>query len=305
MPDWDDYRYFLAVADEGSLSAAARKLGSSQPTVGRRISALEERLEVRLFVRQQQGLELAPAGVAILELARRLEDDHREINLWIKGQGSRLVGTVAVSTSESMSVAWLIPRLSRFKSLYPDIRLEVHLDSAQADISRGQADVALRFDRPGEDEVLLARKVGRAEFGLYGSAAYLQRHGIPNDIADLQRHDIIGAAGRLADTSIPKWLSSVTKSEILACNSMLGVFAAVEQSLGIGILPQYMAQQARSLRRVLPEDFKKYFDLWLVVHPHTRGAANIKAVLDFLGEEVSADPLLAMKRKSAGAARRN
>jgi DNA-binding transcriptional LysR family regulator len=298
MTDWDDYRFFLAVADEGSLSAAARKLGSSQPTVGRRIAALEERLEVRLFAHQQQGFVLTPSGEVILEFARRLEASHREINLWIKGQGSRLVGTVKVSASESMSIHWLIPRLSRFRSLYPDIRIEVHLDSAQADISRGQADIALRFGRPGEDDVLLARKVGRAEFGLFGSAAYFHHQGMPHDIDDLKCHAIIGAAGRLGDTSIPEWLDGVIQSEVLACNSMLGVLAAVEQDLGLGILPIYVVQPERSLKRVLDADFKKFFDLWLVVHPHTRGAANIRAVLNFLAEEVAKDPLLAIRRKS-------
>ena len=290
--DWDDYRYFLAVADAGSLSAAAQQLGSSQPTVGRRIASLEARLDARLFVRSQQGYALTPAGEAIIDAARRLAADHREIDLRVKGQSSRLVGTVAVSTSESMSVAWLIPRLSRFRNLYPDIRIEVHLDSARVDITRGEADLALRFDRPGDDDILLARKVGRAWFGLYASTTYLRRCGTPLTIEDLHQHAFIGPAGRLAETQMPGWLGEVARSDIVACNSMLGVFAAVEGSLGMGILPEYMAQPARSLRRLFPERFHTVLDVWLVVHPHTRGSAKIQAVLDFLAEEVSTDPLL-------------
>jgi DNA-binding transcriptional LysR family regulator len=292
--DWDDYRYFLAVADAGSLSAAAQRLGSSQPTVGRRIAALEARLEARLFVRSQQGYALTPAGEAIIDAAQRLAADHREIDLRVKGQSSRLVGTVAVSTSESMSVAWLIPRLSRFRDLYPYIRIEVHLDSARVDITRGEADLALRFDRPGDDDMLLARKVGCARFGLYASAAYLRRHGTPLAVDDLHEHAVIGPAGRLAETQVPEWLGPVGGTDSVASNSMLGIFAAVEGSLGIGFLPEYMAQPARSLRRLLSEQFHAVLDLWLVVHPHTRGAARIQAVLDFLAEEVSADPLLSM-----------
>lgn len=173
---------------------------------------------------------------------------------------SSLAGTVAVSTSESMSVGWLIPRLSRFRNLYPEIRIEVHLDSAQVDI-------ALRFDRPGNDDMLLARKVGRAGFGLYASATYLRRHGTPVAIEDLQQHAFIGPAGRLARTQVPGWLAEVAQSDIVACNSMLGVFAAVEGALGIGILPEYMAQSARGLRRLFPERFRPVIDVWLVVHP--------------------------------------
>jgi DNA-binding transcriptional LysR family regulator len=290
--DWDDYRYFLAVADAGSLSAAAQRLGRSQPTVGRRIAGLEARLKARLFVRSQQGYALTPAGEAVIDAARRLAADHREIDLRVKGQSSRLVGTVAISTSESMSIAWLIPRLSRFRDLYPDIRIEVHLDSAHVDITKGEADLALRFDRPGDDDVLSARKVGRAGFGLYANAKYLRRHGTPLAIEDLHQHAFIGPAGRFADTIMQEWLDELGQSEIVACNSMLGVFAAVEGSLGMGILPEYMAGPVRNLRRLFPEQFDPVLDLWLVVHPHTRGSAKIQAVLDFLAEEVSADPLL-------------
>jgi len=292
--DWDDYRYFLAVADAGSLSAAALRLGSSQPTVGRRIAGLEARLEARLFVRSQQGYALTPAGEAIIDAARRLAADHREIELRVRGQSSQLVGTVAVSTSESMSVGWLIPRLSRFRDLYPDIRIEVHLDSVQVDITKGEADIALRFDRPGNDDILLARRVGCAGFGLYASATYLRQRGTPVAIGDLQQHVFIGPAGRLAHTQMPRWLAEVAQADVVACNSMLGVFAAVEGALGIGILPEYMAQPARSLRRLFPEHFRPLIDVWLVVHPHTQVAARIQAVLDFLATEVAADPLLSM-----------
>lgn len=292
--DWDDYRYFLAVADAGSLSAAAQRLGSSQPTVGRRIAALEARLEARLFVRSQQGYALTPEGEAIIDAARRLDAGHREIELRVKGQSSQLVGTVAITSSESMSVGWLIPRLSRFRDLYPDIRIEVHLDSARADISRGEADIALRFDRPGDDDMLLAHKAGAAGFGLYASAAYLRRRGTPVAIEDLRQHAFVGPAGRLAHTQMPRWLAEVAQSDVVACNSMLGAFAAVEGGLGLGILPEYMAQRAGSLRRLFPDQFRPLVDVWLVVHPHTQVAARIQAVLDFLAAEVSGDPLLSM-----------
>lgn len=295
--DWDDYRYFLAVADAGSLSAAAQRLGSSQPTVGRRIAGLEARLEARLFIRSQQGYALTPAGEAIIDAARRLAADHREIELRVKGQSAQLGGTVAVTTSESMSVGWLIPRLSRFRELYPDIRLEVHLDSAQVDITKGDADIALRFDRPGDDNALFARKVGRAGFGLYASATYLRRRGTPGAMADLHKHAFIGAAGRLTHTQMPGWIAEVAQADVMACNSMLGVFAAVEAALGIGVLPEYMAQPTRTLRRLFPEQFCPVLDVWLVVHPHTQVAARIQAVLDFLAAEVSADPLLSISER--------
>jgi len=294
MTDWDDYRYFLAVADEGSLSAAARRLGTSQPTVGRRVAGLEERLEVRLFERHQQGYSPTPAGEAILDLARRLESDFRDIGLRVKGQDTRLVGTVAVSTPESMGAVWLIPKLPRFRNLHPDIRIEVHLAATNADITMGEADLALRFDRPGDDEILLARKVGHARFGLYASTGYLRRHGTPLTMEDLRRHAIIGPAGRLVETRIPEWLGDAGKCDVLACNSMLGTFAAVEAALGIGVLPHYMAQSERRLPRLLPGIFEGGLDLWLVVHPHTRRAAKIQAVLSFLSEELSADPLLSL-----------
>ena len=294
MTDWDDYRYFLAVAEEGSLSAAANRLRASQPTVGRRIASLEDRLEVRLFERHPRGYAPTPAGEAIVDLARRLDSNVRDIGLRIKGQDTKFVGTVSVSTPESMAVYWLIPRLSRLRRLHPGIRIEVHLAAAIADIARGEADLALRFDRPGDDDVLLARKVGRARFGLYAAARYLQRHGTPLALEDLHRHAVIGPAGRLVDTRIPEWLGDAANSEALACNSMLGVAAAVEAGLGIGILPHYMASPERKLQRLPPGIFEAVLDVWLLVHPHTHGAAKMQAVIDFLVRELSADPILSV-----------
>ena len=294
MTDWDDYRFFLAVADAGSLSAAAKRLRASQPTVGRRIALLEERLDVHLFERHPRGYSLTPAGEAILDLARHLDSNVRDIGLRIKGRDTRFVGTVSISTPESMAIFWLIPRLSRLRRLHPGIRIEVHSAAAFADIARGEADLALRFDRPGDDDVLLARKVGRARFGLYAAAQYLQRHGTPLAFEDLSRHAVIGPAGRLANTRITEWLGDATNSEALACNSMLGVAAAVEAGLGIGILPLYMASPERKLQRLPPGLFETVLDLWLLVHPHTRGAAKMQAVIDFLVQELAADPILSV-----------
>ena len=294
MTDWDDYRFFLAVAEEGSLSAAAKQLRASQPTVGRRIALLEERLDVRLFERHPQGYSITPAGEAILDLARRLDSNVRDIGLRIKGQDTRFVGTVSISTPESMAIYWLIPRLSRLRHLHPGIRIEVHSAAAIADIARGEADLALRFDRPGDDDVLVAHKVGLAGFGMYAAAQYLQRRGTPLALEDLNGHAVIGPAGRLADTRIVEWLGGVAISEALACNSMLGVAAAVEAGLGIGILPHYMASPERKLQRLPPGIFETVLDVWLLVHPHTRGAAKMQAVIDFLVRELSADPILSV-----------
>ena len=201
---------------------------------------------------------------------------------------------MSISTPESMAIFWLIPRLSRLRRLHPGIRIEVHSAAAIADIARGEADLALRFDRPGDDDVLLARKVGRAKFGLYATAQYLQRHGTPLALEDLSRHAVIGPAGRLVDTRMTEWLGDVANSEALACNSMLGVAAAVEAGLGIGILPHYMASPERKPQRLLPGLFETVLDVWLLVHPHTRGAAKMRAVIDFLVRELAADPILSV-----------
>lgn len=291
MIDWDEYRYFLAVAEERSLSGAGRRLRASQPTVGRRIASLEQALEVRLFDRRPRGLVPTEAGKAILEQARRIDESVREIGLLVKGQDQRLVGSVNISAPETIGMYWLVPRLSRFRRLHPEIFLQIEFAVAAADIVGGKTDMALRFDTPGKDDVLLARKVGRAGFGLYASVDYLRENGRPLTLEQLNHHQIIATAGDLSESQLKLWLELVSGPSVVSFTSLLGCIAGVEAGLGVGVLPHYATQATGRMQRLCTGEFDKGLDLWLVVHPHTRDTARLRAVSDFIAQEIQADPI--------------
>ena len=290
MNDWDDYRFFLAVSETGSLSAAARRLGVTQPTVGRRISDLERRLGARLFDRMSHGYELTAAGQRISELAARIEYTAFAIEQRVSGEDAQLNGRVSITTSEGLGICWLAPRLAKLRERYPDIDIELVLGIGALDLVRREADVALRIGNPGCEE-LVGRRVGDVHCGLYASDAYLARHGEPTTLDDLSHHTIIESVRELANLAQVRRLRDIAKAAKVGvrCNNITAQVVAARAGLGILALPNYMVGCAPGLRRVLACLFDSKLDLWLLTHRDLRQTARVRAVLDFLAAELRDD----------------
>ena len=189
--DWRALQDVVIVAETGSLSAAARRLNVSQPTVGRRIEQLEEQLGALLFNRTARGLVLTKLGESILNHAKQMEEGALAIERIATGANQDLQGNVRISLIEDLGINWLPQKLSEFHVEFPQLAIEVNIDNRNVNLLRREADIAVRLARP-EQVDLICRKVGMLHFGLYASQSYLDEHGIPEKRADLKEHYHVG-----------------------------------------------------------------------------------------------------------------
>jgi DNA-binding transcriptional LysR family regulator len=293
MVDWDLYRYFLVVAREGSLSAAARDLGTSQPTVGRHISRLESQLGVRLFDRVAKEFRLTAAGASVLDTVKRMEQEGLAAERRLLGQDTRVSGSVRLSLTEGLAVHWLIPLLPDFRTRFPDIELDIATELTAVSLTHREADVALRLNRAGSENVV-GRRAGDVGFGLYTAEAYAAGNGTPDSMADLAAHQIIGISGELAHSSfageVPHLLSS--GHMVLRSSNLMVHAAAVQAGLGIGVLACVVGDRLPGVKRLLRKDFGMRTGLWLLTHRDLRTAARVRCVLDYLAEALRRDRAL-------------
>jgi DNA-binding transcriptional LysR family regulator len=286
--DWTSLRDFLAVAETGSLSRAARRLGLSQPTLTRRMAALEERFRTELFRRTARGVELTEAGESLLEPARQMEQEAHAAEVALTGRDSALAGAVRVTATEGLGIHWLTPELAAFQALHPAIEIDVLIQNETVNLLRREADIALRLGRPRQSD-LVARKLAVLAFGLYGSTAYLERHGRPARQADLAGHRAVVFDEARQDRGYAPWLEPLLSAGSVAyrTNSLQAQIAAMRAGYGIGAAARFVADRHGELDRVLPE-LETTLDVWLVTHAGLRRSARIRAVFDFLAERLAA-----------------
>ena len=297
MQDWADIRLFLAILDHGSLVAASEPLGLTQPTVGRRLAALENRLGTPLFVRSGRRMQLTDAGTAILDSARRMEREMLAIERTAEVQSKGFSGEVTISATEGTGTEWLTPVLFAFHQLYPDIVITVQIENRTVDLVRREADIALRLGRPTQP-ALIARRLITIGFGLYAASAYLDRAGPVASIAALDDHHLVGldtTGARIEPGPSLLSMEKITGHEghyVYQSNSPAAQIAAVQAGFGIGILSHRWAAMVPGLQRVLPEYTAAEVELWLVTHEELRHSARIRAVSDFIAERIIADEAL-------------
>lgn len=291
MNNWDDIRIFLAVADAGSLSAAGRKLKMSQPTVGRRVEALEGRFGATLFSRGPRGLTLTDSGEAVLEHARVMEREWFSAETAAEGQSTGLTGDITLSVGEGIGTEWLPRVLGEFHERYPDIVTHVTVEARTANLVRREADIALRFGGPGEQATTLARRAARVGFGFYAAASYVERRGKPETLDDLASHDTVWAnfgTGVIWPPEIggqPVAPGRIT----FHTNSPAAHMSAVVAGFGVGVLSHRWAANREDLTRLLPDTSAMALDLWLVTHRELRTSARLRALFDFLVEVLARD----------------
>jgi DNA-binding transcriptional LysR family regulator len=288
-PDWTLYRSFLAVLREGSLSAAARAIGATQPTLGRHIQQLEQALGCPLFTRAPGGLTPTPVALTLRPHAEAMETAAEALRRQASGESLAVRGTIRISASEMVGGVVLPPMLARFQSDYPEIAFELSLSNSQDDLLRREADIAIRMVRPTQD-ALLARSVGTITIGFYAHRRYVERHGLPADFAALAGHIVIGYD---KDTTVTRGLSlgglPITPDLFrYRVDNDLAQWQALLAGAGIGGCQDRLAAREPDLVAVLPDKMRFQFCVWLVMHEDQRDNRRIKLLFDFLAEEMRA-----------------
>lgn len=289
MQDWDDYRYFLAVAECGSVSKAARVLGTTQPTVGRRIADFEKRLGAPLFLRGPSGYRLNDLGAQVCERVRLIETESRWIEERLRHAAEDCAGRVTLTLAESLAEFVVSPWLREFGARQPAIELDLMVNYDAVDLHAGRADVAMRVGTPGSDEYVGGR-IGRADFGLYAGIEYLRVHGEPDCVDALADHRIIESVRRIAELPQCVLLRRLAQGAtvVLAADSVRLQIKAARAGIGLVALPVYAAHADAALVRVLPDAFHLQRDLWLLTHRDLRKTRRVRAVLDFFGQKATA-----------------
>lgn len=281
--DWSALKAFLAAAEGGSFSAAAKTLRLSQPTVSRQVAELERGLNARLFVRQARGLVLTPSGEGILELARRMEETAVAVERRLSGEEAAAGGLVRVSVTEGLASHWLIDKLVPFRLAHPALALDIRVDNTAVDLARREADIAIRLFRPKQAD-LVAKRVGSLGLGLYAAASYLARKGEPRALAELAGHDLVGFGEVPYLPPQGAWMMQAAGGRALAfrSNSLTAQYQAVRAGWGIGVVPHFVMASEPAVRRVLAAAKTPVLELWLVVHGDLRRSPRIRLVFDEL-----------------------
>jgi len=283
--NWDDLRFFLAAAETGSLSAAAKRLRSNQPTIGRHIDALEMALGLKLFQRHKQGLTLTQEGALILEQSRSIQSATLAIQRLTGGEQQEAHGSVRLAVPEGLCNEVIVPGLNAFYKQHPGIRLILNVSSRQSDIVRGEADIAIRLVRPVQAD-LVTRQLAHMEMGIYASRAYLKLHGRPTTEAALLQHKIISYGDELAGLNENQWLiqRSQPGQVMLQSDSTSSRLRATEAGLGISIQPCMIADSNPRLVRLLKNQPLPSHQIWIAYHKDLRRVARVRVVIEFLGK---------------------
>ncbi|WP_372603340.1 LysR family transcriptional regulator [Actibacterium sp.] len=283
--DWSLVQAFVAVAETGSLSAAARRLGASQPTLGRQIRAIEDALGVTLFHRQARGLTLTETGAALLAPARAMREAAGQMSLIAAGRAEELSGVVRLTASLTVSHYLLPPILARIRARHPEIEIELVPSDTTENLLFREADLALRMYRPEQLDVV-ARHLGDIELGLYGARAYLDRAGRPHGVGDMLRHDLVGY-DRNEDIILgmrQAGLPMDRHSFALRCDQNAVYWELVRAGCGLGFGQVPIGAADPLVERVLPDIPVPPLPIWLTAHEAMRNTPRLRRVWDMLAE---------------------
>src|SRR5579871_1233432 len=287
-PNWETYRSFLAVMNEGSLSAAARKLALTQPTIGRHIDQLESDLAVSLFTRSQSGLMATQAARDLLPHAQAMASAADALVRASSGAESEERGTVRLTASVMIGGEVLPPILTAFREMHPGIAIELVLSDVTADLLRRDADIAVRMVQP-KQEALVARKIGRIALGLFAHRRYLERHGTPRSFDDVTHHSLIGFDQETAVVRALRGMGLKLTRDMfsLRCDADLAQMAALRAGYGLGVCQLGIARRDPDLVQVLASEFKFEIEMWLVTHKDLRNVRRTRLLFDHLIESLS------------------
>lgn len=292
--DWDDQRAFLAVLEEGSLSGAARRLGVAQPTMRARIEALERALDTVLFTRSIRGLVPTEQARALGDSARAMARASEAFVRAASAAPGEVGGVVRLSVSEFVGIEVLPQMLTDLRKRHPRLIVEVEISNASANLLEQEVDIAVRM-HPPRQEALVARNVASIPLGLFAHVDYLASRGLPETIADLADHDMIGSDRALADRELTSALfPNLDRSRfVVRTDSHPAQLAAARAGLGIAVVQRPIGLSDPRLRPVLPDLLIANLETWIVTHEDLRELPRVRAVFDHLAESFISYPALA------------
>jgi len=285
--DWNQVRSFLATAEKGSFSAAARVLHQSQPTVGRQVAALEQALGVTLFERVGKSLTLTSAGTEVLVHVRDMADVATRISLTATSQAQTIEGQVRITASDLMSAYQLPPILKQIRRAAPQLDIEVVAANELRDIQRREADIAIRHVRPTQPDII-AKLIGEAKAQFYAAPSYLDQVGRPQSDADLAKLDFVGFGDVSVMVSYLEQSGIPLSRDNFRASSKNGIVAweMVRQGLGICVMSEDIARLTSGVERVLPDRPPFTFPIWLATHSELHTARRIRLVYDMLAAQI-------------------
>jgi len=293
--DWDKLRIFHAVADAGSLTHAGDTLHLSQSAVSRQIRALEDSLNTTLFHRHARGLILTEQGELLFDATVAMTKRLDAAAARIRDSEEEVFGELRVTTTTGFGSLWLAPRLSKLYDLYPDLTIDLMLEEKVLDLPMREADVAIRMKEPSQAD-LVRKRLMNIRMRLYASPEYIAKHGMPERIEDISKHRLICQNPRSAQVAsglaLVQRLMTYNVSSMLTVNNYFGVLQSVIHGLGIGMLPDYSAQDLRSVIRVMPDVESVEVPVYLAYPEELRQSKRIAAFRDFVEAEI-----LATRRK--------
>ncbi|NLS19566.1 LysR family transcriptional regulator [Rhizobium sp. P40RR-XXII] len=281
-PSWDFYRTFLAVLEHGSLSAAARELGLTQPTVGRHVDALEQWVGAELFTRSQQGLLPTDAALVLKPYAETLASTTSALLRAASGSKDKISGTVRISASEVIGAEVLPPILAKLQARYSDLIVELSASDTVEDLLQREADIAVRMVAPAQG-ALLARHIGIISLGLFAHRSYIERHGKPTTIEELHQHRLIGFDRQTAYIRMMQKRYPMLEGATFSFRSdhSIALHNALRAGIGIGFLQIPLASRDPNLVQLLPK-IEVQIDTWIVMHENLKTSPRCRVTFDAL-----------------------
>ena len=285
--DWNQVRAFLATAEEGSLSAAARALGQTQPTLSRQVAALEEELGVTLFERAGRAMALTTAGMELLEHVKVMADAANRISLSASGQSQVIEGRVAITATENVARQQLPTIVKKIHAVAPNIQIDILPSNEVQDLTRREADISIRHARPEQPD-LIAKLLFETEAYLYASQDYIDKIGPIERLSDLERALFIGL------DRTPEMIEAMAEFGLslsphqFRFNSPSGqvLYELVRLGLGVSILGKDIEAHSENIAAILPDQFSIPIPVWLVTHRELHTSKRIRVVYDILAEEL-------------------
>jgi DNA-binding transcriptional LysR family regulator len=285
MLSWDDFRYVKAIADTRSLAGAAQSLGVNHSTVFRRLGQIEQQLGSRLFERGRAGYSLTACGEDMVRLADRVSEDINAFERKVTGQDLRPSGELRITSSDMVLLHLLTDVLVDFRRAYPEITIDFVVSNVLLNLSKRDADVAVRatYQPP---ESLSGKRVCRIAWAVYGAKT---RPMLFNPVTDVARNDWVGYADQLAVARAAKWLKERGGEDRLVykVNTMLSLAEAVAGGIGLALLPCFVGETAPGLTRLSPPLPELEGELWLLTHPDLRNTARVRTFLDYCAAEMA------------------
>lgn len=283
-PDWDDLRYFLAVARKGSTLAASKEMRVSQSTVHRRLVELEKSFGRHLVIRHATGYSLTEFGRNLRPFAERVDDAMSSVVRYLSSSDDTVTGSVRVTCSESIGYRLMKSTLlDGFHARYVDLHVELIMSDRFLDLAKGEADVAIRAGEP-DDDTLVGRKIGDVPWGLYCSRSYAQLNGKVNQVEDINNHAVIAFDGDIKNHHAARWLRTVAAHARVAAhsNSIPGLLIAVKSGAGVAPLPVPLATQEIELTQLLGPVAGLYSPIYLLTHPDLRRTPRVRVFFEYI-----------------------